>query len=340
MNPSTIQNQGFVLAVLVLADAVTGGAFARWSALVLAVIGLAHYLVLNCAYARSLHGGPRTVKRWEGDRIVGTSGLLIGGLSVSGALYLVLAEPAWLRHTEIEHLPEVVGFTALLASAAIYWSSLTDWYWVLPRRDGVTRKPPCHEDTSEDQRKLLTRIWLYHRTLAAVAFAIATISALIGVLAVLDHWLPETAYNDLFVSTVAVPVTIAAIPLLPWLRGMIELMPSLGSDFRAKVGDFVGIRRDGVTEIALVHDVSLDKGYKLVPADPNEGAFTVHFADRSATDASASARPLRCAGDICGGWDVGDSCQWGVARIDRSLPTELPRAKPPKSNASHRFFVV
>ncbi len=65
----------------------------------------------------------------------------------------------------------IVAFAALWLG--LYASTLVDWYYILPRRDGLIGDPPCHG--SRDRWIGITRIWFTHRALAGVVGAAAIV---------------------------------------------------------------------------------------------------------------------------------------------------------------------
>ncbi|MEO7895581.1 MAG: hypothetical protein ABIR57_15345 [Aeromicrobium sp.] len=61
-----------------------------------------------------------------------------------------------------------VGLSTLLT--IVFVSSLIDWFYVRPRRDGLVCLPPCWEPANERWYRV-TRTWIRHRMIADLAFA-------------------------------------------------------------------------------------------------------------------------------------------------------------------------
>jgi hypothetical protein len=359
VNPPTVSSQGVVFYVLTVLALFLGGTGVEWCVFTLIAFTLVLFLGLNIAYARSLAGMDASVVPWAGKRSVrrANGDRLVGRVAFFGTLPLTLAcLLSALRVFEmprVHHVPGVITVTVVAAALGVFGSSLVDWYWVLPRRDGVIGPPPCHEDWARS-RKLLTRYWLIHRTVAALLFVLALVALLVGVIALLGYWLPKTSYNALFISTVAVPVTVASIPLVPWFRGMLSLLPTIGSSFHANIGDFVDVENEGTRHTVLVYDVSLDKGYGVIPLDLTHGSFTVQPADAQISSTPRARQGARCAGPDCGGWDLSSpsdasnhGCDWGRTRTaERGIPiastvppVPLP-VQPDKTVPSNRLLIL
>jgi hypothetical protein len=353
VNPPTVVNQALIYYLLTVGALFAGGSGVRWWIFGLMASALVVFLVLNISYARSLArmnsaavpwAGLRSFRRARGDRLVGRASL-IGTVALT-----VLSSAGSLRAVHLpylHHMPGIVTVTVVGAAFGIFVSSLVDWYWVLPRRDGVIGPPPCHHDWSGSE-KILTRVWLIHRMIAAALFTLAVIAALVGLIALLGYLLPESSYNTLFISTVAVPVTIASIPLVPWFKGMITLLPVVGSSFSENVGSFIDVDKGGVLQTVLVYDVSLDKGYGVIPKDLTRGSFTVQPADAAISNTATGQRPAQCAGLTCGGWDLESpfdaprhACDWGGERsADRGVPLTASAPQPDKTVSSSRFLIL
>jgi hypothetical protein len=89
-----------------------------------------------------------------------------------------------------------------LAVAALYVSSLIDWFYTGPRLRAEKR--PCTDSLSATWRTV-TRIWLLHRVIAALMFVGATI-AIVAVAA--SHWI--TNLNQVVAGALAAAATVLA----------------------------------------------------------------------------------------------------------------------------------
>jgi hypothetical protein len=158
MNPfGSVCHQLVAFCVFALAAMLT----VRWYvAAGMTVVTLVWWLCLNALYARALGRRPRRAERMAGDRAmarlaIGVVGVLVLGLALrlAGDLRLTSSTPAaW-------------GLQLVaLFYAAKYNSSLIDWFYIRPRRDGVVCPPPCR--SSGDERwTAVTRNWYRHRAL-------------------------------------------------------------------------------------------------------------------------------------------------------------------------------
>lgn len=156
-------------------------------ALVLAV----WWLAWNMLYARALvHAAPqsggeqpkppsnlwraRSEERRAGDRHVprqvlaisaaGILGMLSGILGIDGSLSTKAAFATCVS------IVAGIGFV-------VYASSLVDWYFVLPRVDGVVREPPCRS-SRDGIWFIVTRVWYLHRSLAEIFGIVGFVVAL------------------------------------------------------------------------------------------------------------------------------------------------------------------
>jgi hypothetical protein len=152
--------QSGCLAVVLVAVALTRAS--EWA--VGMGLGLsAWWLLLNMLYASALVDpeGPedcwrdRSAQRRGGDRHVARQAVLIISVTILATLTTLLAADGL--------LPDNSAFVVCVTIVAgIGWvnyaSSLIDWYYVLPRVDGLVREPPCR--TSQDVMWFkVTRIW-------------------------------------------------------------------------------------------------------------------------------------------------------------------------------------
>lgn len=78
-------------------------------------------------------------------------------------------------------IPQVILVPLAVAANAVYLSSLLDWYWVLPRVQGIVR-PGLGESLGDPAWRTITRVWLVHRAFATLALStcLAAIPALVG----------------------------------------------------------------------------------------------------------------------------------------------------------------
>jgi hypothetical protein len=78
------------------------------------------------------------------------------------------------------------GAALVVGAGGIFWSSLVDWYWVLPRISGLTGHRACRLDPEPGADRIsweeVTRWWIIHRIAAVVAVAVAA-GGLVGTVA-------------------------------------------------------------------------------------------------------------------------------------------------------------
>ena len=169
-------------------------------AIVLAVVGLLASLLLNHGYARALGKTARPLARVPFDRLVGAELLgafltpIVVGIAFTDRLHLAV-DP---------RIAVIVGVFALVMAVCLV-SSLVDWYYVLPRRDGLIGLPPCL--SPEDGRwQRVTWFWLLHRFVAAVA----TIGGVYAIALCLGLWL-NARYPDVLSAAGGIAVILGVI---------------------------------------------------------------------------------------------------------------------------------
>jgi hypothetical protein len=178
MNPRTVRWQAAVnFALLLMLSLLVAPAAVLW----LTCIGLLWALALNAGYAYSLGKRGRSKRRIHGDRWIPR---YVGfGLLLPGVIALALLLIGYDENLRIWDFT-VNEISALLISLAVLFlviisSSLTDWYYIRPRIDGVVCAPPCRSSGS-DTWKGPTRWWYLHRGLVTLAyFGFAFVVALV-----------------------------------------------------------------------------------------------------------------------------------------------------------------
>lgn len=179
-----VRAHAIVFASLLIASGILGGSLL---ALLCALVTSAAAALLNARYRHdvAVTGATTPLHRSRLDEVVAGDALaalapatllitisLVVGLSPSGAA----AQTARVA----------IGFLTL-ATAAIYVSSLVDWYVILPRVSGQLGARPCRDRDPHfpfpHSWKEVTRWWYIHRVIATVAFrflAAAAIAAVLG----------------------------------------------------------------------------------------------------------------------------------------------------------------
>lgn len=151
-------------------------------------VGLASSVLLNHGYARSLRASRRPLSRVPLDRLVAleilgafTPPILVFGLLEAGVAPAVDVEPIW----------ALVAATISGVMVVCFLSSLVDWYYVLPRRDGLVGPPPC-KAPRQNRWQRVTWFWSVHRLAAAMVVVGSVYGLAIGV----GFWL-NGRYPDL-----------------------------------------------------------------------------------------------------------------------------------------------
>jgi len=125
---------------------------------------------------------PALAERARLDRLVDTSALAAtaaGLLGLAGGLIAGSDPPGLLAG-------HAAGVAALIGTGGVFWSSLVDWYWVLPRVSGLLGHRACRSEPERGADYItweeVTRWWIIHRMAAALAVAVSA-GGIIGTLA-------------------------------------------------------------------------------------------------------------------------------------------------------------
>lgn len=141
---------------------------------------------------------------------------------------------------------------ATIALAAIFVSSLIDWYWILPRVSGVVRRAPCEEAGGQRWARV-TGVWLFHRGVATTIVA----GCLYGVFLYMGGQDQSTSGR----ASWYIGATITATATLAFLNAASRAI-WLALNPRVRVGDVLDVHG----RECLVVDVSL-QGAKYVWLD-------------------------------------------------------------------------
>ena len=163
-----VRGQALVLSALLVAAAILGTPLA---VLILAsVIGLVAR-GLNVKYRRdvAMAADPAPYHRERLDLIVAGDARAALGIGIAASALLVGFD---VSRPDIGAAPATAVLLAG-AAAAVYLSSLVDWYIILPRISGQLGARPCQDENSEQPRfpktwREITRWWYIHRIAAAL----------------------------------------------------------------------------------------------------------------------------------------------------------------------------
>lgn len=186
MSPIPVVRAQIIVQGLVLAFA---GIVGAWSVTLCGIVlTIAVWLNLRQSYVGVLRKSPYDPSRlpaWASRRDLDRrmdhwlSRLTLAALAamtagIVGPLEIQLAPAAW-----------AVASAVVLGVSAIVWSSLVDWYWVLPRISGLLGHRPCRVDAEPSGRAIsweeVTRWWIIHR-LAALALIACSSAMVVAVL--------------------------------------------------------------------------------------------------------------------------------------------------------------
>jgi hypothetical protein len=153
----------------------------QWVLVSLTGVGLLSSILLNNAYARALKSSRRPMSRVALDRLVA---LEILGAFVPPVVVFGLSEAGAIPDISVDLLWAVIAATVAGVMVTCFLSSLVDWYYVLPRRDGLIGPPPC-KAPRESRWQRVTWFWSAHRFAAAVA----VIASVYGIAIAVGLWL-------------------------------------------------------------------------------------------------------------------------------------------------------
>jgi hypothetical protein len=174
-----VRRQAFALAALIALAAAFDAALL---AVCVGVVSMIALLTMHVKYLRDVRATTSWMPehREELDRVVASDPLFtIVPATAFAALFL--AE----RLQPIIDVHAVHGVLAALTppAAAIWGSSLVDWYLILPRISGQLGPRPCRAAEEEEQFPFpetwreVTRLWYIHRAVGTLAFRLGLILA-------------------------------------------------------------------------------------------------------------------------------------------------------------------
>lgn len=206
-------------------------------------------------YALRTRGDQLPAHRVKLDKVVGMQ-LFLFATAVIAASFV--GGSVHVSHRTRQYV-EFLGGAVVAAFLSVWLSALIDWFWILPRLAGfglvdtpgqrgrrMHRPGPC-QATHDDTWNSLTKVWLFHRSIATLFF--------IGGLAAIPGYLTAATHDEAFkvvmgILTLGVPAVMseqAAAAVKALTNG---LNPS------APVGSIMRIRMLEIVRVYLV-DVSL-----------------------------------------------------------------------------------
>lgn len=246
--------RGAILA-LSIATAISASALALlappWTSITLLVIASLSSILLNHGYARSLATKRRPQARVVLDRLVAIEigvafipSLAIAGLLQAGIAPGIELNPIWAA---------IVGVVAGLMTIC-FLSSLIDWYYVLPRRDGLIGEPPC-KAPGQGLWARVTWFWLLHRFAAAVA----TIGGVYAIAICLGIWLYQR-FPDVSGGVGGIPVLVGIVTFFgsSYLRYIGQVWQLLFTP-SASMGEFLETRVEGHPLSGFVLNMAIER---------------------------------------------------------------------------------
>jgi hypothetical protein len=244
---------------------------------------------LNNDYARALAGRSRSTERAAGDRAAGKA---LAVASVPPLLYA--ASALWFEQLQLA--PELLGgdqrtvvaVAAAFALCFVFASTVTDWYYIRPRRDGVIEYPPCRRENREPWVDI-TRWWILHRTLAATVFFLALWLVIgLGWFEASRKW--QSTDWVLFLLALGSPPLIAALLMRNWVRELPTAWGLAFGNLPLVLGDWVEYYSGQERVQGFLYDVSVDNGYRVVDHD-----LDTHYLPLSRSKEVRGSRPPRTA---------------------------------------------
>lgn len=219
------------------------------------VWAIAHWGVY--AYKLRAFGRARSPQRASGDRVVSVETFACA--CVLGAAGVVAVTGGWHPHASgvsVTHLAQgfavgAGGFGLLLAS------SVFDWYWIVPRRDGLLCEPPCLTSGARQWRRL-TKAWLWHRCIATI---VGTLLFVIGIALLVWAFAPHVPIDGASGPAAfagALGVTAAVLKFTPYSEAL-GSWSAFGPPILC-VGDKLnGLAASGKRVDGMLLDISLDQ---------------------------------------------------------------------------------
>ncbi len=231
--------------------------------------------ILDGGYRIAVHRGERSIpaERATLDRIVRAQwiGAGLAGLATAVAVDRLGVGTLSPADDTLGLFLNAVVTAVTIGIAAIFVSSLIDWYWVLPRISGVVRKAPC-EQAGGQQWARTTGVWLFHRGVATTAVA----GCLYGVFLYMGSRDQGSSRGTWYIAG-----TIVATATLAFLAAASRAL-WLGLNPRVQVGD----RLDVHGRSCHVVDVSL-QGAKYVELDELGGRRRTHAVEEAIAERAA-----------------------------------------------------
>lgn len=233
---------------------------AIWIPISLIVLGAICSILLNHGYARSLKSSRRPLSRVPLDHLVAIEiliafapPLLVCGLLGGRVISTFSVDPLL-----------AVGMGAIAGLMVIcFLSSLVDWYYVLPRRDGLVGPPPC-KAPQEERWARVTWFWYLHRFVAALA----AIGGVYAIAICLGLWI-NRRYPEISGDVGgAVPALLAVVTLFgrSYLRYIVQVWQVLYSPSPA-LGEHVETKIDGDPRSGHLFNVSIERADLLKEND-------------------------------------------------------------------------
>jgi hypothetical protein len=337
VNPDVVRNQLACSFAVALVAGVPGqhGLRVFIGCAVLAL--LIEWFVLKTWYWLETRSADRMESRFDGDRLIGictTVGAAIALLVLALSQRLLHDPNQWgWRHWAVA---DSVPACAVVLVIALPISSVIDWYWVRPRRDGIVWRPVC-QDEPRKRRKRLTRVVLWHRAVTTLTWGLGVAFLTFCFFYAVKHFVSTHTIWHPFVDQIDAPLSLALLALTGWSQGLVGALPALAGRATVVLGDLVRVQESGGDYDGVVYEVSLEGPTIVdgagVPRRPTKRLDDPRVTKIDESDPHSFVRcPLASSSGggktICGGLDDNNDCQWGTERLEPSQDKSTKKIRP------------
>jgi hypothetical protein len=323
MNPPVVKNQLRAATVALSFLAISDSRVLRLFVVIACAVLAAYWLVVKSEYAYRTRDYERTKDRFTGDRVIAVAALL--EVAVPALLVWLGGQYEGLRLLALGDwgVPNEVAIAAAILLANLHVSSLIDWYWIRPRRDGIVGDPVCR-DGSIRRLKLMTRVLLWHRALTTLIFGLCASLIVYFVLDVVFKKIPDDSIWAGYTDAINTPIGLAVFALIGYKGGLIDASKLLGASTQAKFGDTVSVDLGHQLFRGKVFEVSLE-GLTVVATNGDRHLAPLidprRIIHQNAPEDTFCPRTTTAGKPACGALDEDAKCQYGEFRLFRDAVT-------------------
>jgi len=242
---------------------------------------------------RRRFGRARSDRRKQRDAFAAAEALVTSLTLIGAAVGLSagMAQP----HAAGVSLPRfAIGlFLGASGFALLFASSVFDWYWILPRRDGLICEPPCLT-SRQPQWRWLTKGWLWNRWFATIA---GTLLFVLGAGFFSWGFAPDTQLAGVtgFGSIAGVvAVVVAVLKITPYGEALMS-WSGFGPPTLCVGDQITGKTASGTAVDGMLVTIALDQVDVAVPGGESE-TFSITELWRGALKRSTF---VGCSADCC-----------------------------------------